>query len=1400
MSPQGRGQSPSYRGQSPSYRSQSGHVNQQRQGSEVPGDIANQIQGIIRGELRKMMEAQHRSMMAMMGALEEPVEEAMTPHRQAMHHSPPRVNDTRNTMVLEELETSEDRRRSRRSPRRRFDSPEERGLRSERQMSERRGRSGERFHQYQDDPNVIPRYLKVEAERDIDDEPFRLPPIPMPAWAEVPQGPLREDNQQVPLLQLERGRAPPMAYHGPHQVPERNLPRVSPGPPSQPPPSYQESFFIPPVTHTPEEQRQTQRVVPQSIEMPLLKLVPEDKPYLGPQNMSSFGRLLDPALLVAHEQELQEKEMSKYKHAREFFNQQVENFEEKEQKQLGSHLLQANLHGQTQREENEMERSLRRRRKQKPAEKEETEKVSSESGGSPKEESEKASEKDATDNIEKSTTEEEDEEAGIHDGYAIQPGSFENYLEMNEKDFEANTNARVQYRTAMLMREQLAKEKREKRKKVDFATMTKNYEDAQIGTGASLEMESVRTAEAATSITKDTGVDPIQEAIMEYNRSRQGRALPPDIYLGLRFADANGQPPTPNLHQGERPKGRSYINVVDLDASAVLHDLGKLPEKEEPAGDDLGLAPQSVTMTTAQGRNLEELEESMRGALRPAQPTVERPFKQDSVTVRMFESHLPHHNRVSVAVMPRDSVEGSRGAVIERLRDMGRQMSTIDQMAANIERDFHSTRLMLNTLDTLGSVDETRPQQEKESVPTPKSSRRSPVRTPKSSRKSPTPRTGRTSDRTQPMTSSVEEEKTTTGEIVRMSGLSGISDIIGEMVEKGDIDLEEAGFTEREAVKLAEKIKMSARTDHTEEERERIRHSLEILEKMSKAPDSKEEEERRREEKEQLRAWMVEKRHQRLEEYKRYRSELREHEKKPFKPDTSSKFKGTFKVPDKERTGREDMQRRMKEAQQLLGDILTDKPELPPELPARERSPRRKSSKSPPRERTLFKSTPVRDPSPRVSSRRPVYRQPSPKRQQTVRISTEVQEREYDDMLEDDEEIIHNQFLKTPVRRAVSPKTPMRRAVSPKTPGRQVPRLKLMDSDDFLQNTGETTGEISEYARAVESMENSQDITVRDREPAKQEPVKEYKQKSLKDLVRLQRPEVTRKAPRIQVSKERAYEEEPDHYQRSERETKEREAVSREPTERGTSRDHLTVQEPKRKVSPRRVKTYAERLKDMRENQPKFGTPIVPRVHAPSTKTTTIQRKPSGPAHKPKTYVEQLQQLNPGSRRGLRSAGSKTVQGHTFLKSHKPLHQPKTYVQQLKKIQAPFKAPPHPKRVSAARGQMRPRPYADPYRKSPDRDSVLSDWSMDDDVKRLLYDDDENSTMYGRTSYTGLSMDYTASEGISDYYNDVMDDDYLGSVDIDEIAQIADAASVRSGSVMSVIDWDAVDDLIADVK
>ena len=75
-----------------------------------------------------------------------------------------------------------------------------------------------------------------------------------------------------------------------------------------------------------------------------------------------------------------------------------------------------------------------------------------------------------------------------------------------------------------------------------------------------------------------------------------------------------------------------------------------------------------------------------------------------------------------------------------------------------------------------------------------------------------------------------------------------------------------------------------------------------------------------------------------------------------------------------------------------------------------------------------------------------MYRQTSPKRQQTVRISNEVLEREYDDIvLHDREETMRQQ--------------PVRRAASPKTPGRLVPRLRLLDSDEYMQRTAETTGE-----------------------------------------------------------------------------------------------------------------------------------------------------------------------------------------------------------------------------------------------------------------------------------------------------------------------------------------------------
>ena len=37
------------------------------------------------------------------------------------------------------------------------------------------------------------------------------------------------------------------------------------------------------------------------------------------------------------------------------------------------------------------------------------------------------------------------------------------------------------------------------------------------------------------------GVDPIEEAVRDYNLKRHNNVIPPDIFMGLRFADQDGQ-------------------------------------------------------------------------------------------------------------------------------------------------------------------------------------------------------------------------------------------------------------------------------------------------------------------------------------------------------------------------------------------------------------------------------------------------------------------------------------------------------------------------------------------------------------------------------------------------------------------------------------------------------------------------------------------------------------------------------------------------------------------------------------------------------------------------------------------------------------------------------------------
>ncbi|XP_052775729.1 ciliogenesis and planar polarity effector 1-like isoform X2 [Mya arenaria] len=1461
-------------------------------------DLAQQLQAIVRGELRRMMEVQHQSMMAMMGALDGDQPPAamqpavLTNQRAARSLSPQRGDNQENEIErratkgnrsmrgvlgeLHNLQQTEEKQQKKKRPK----SPHgKENVDSPLRVSELR--SGEnvevyRVTQNEQGPNFYPNFLRIPAERDK--ESVRFPQIPRQAWTSQnifpppSQGPV-----EMPLLQVDR-TVP--AHKFPVSQRSQSLPRYLPdagffqAPPSQGPVGSLQG-------QAPYRPPQRPADSPDSgIGIPLLKLQnQEERKGRAPR----FGELLPPDQVIESMEEAEQKERLRERYLREFHQLQSEKATDDYKRLFGEKLLHLDLEraqkedrvssprkAQTPRatprksprktprsmSEHVSSKSSKKSKKKLDREDEEkdedtdqqisdqlsdkqpiSERLSSRHsarhpiGEEESGEGEESLDEDATEA--ESVTE---EEGPLHDGYAMKKGEFEAYLALENALMKTkDTSARIQLKTAIRLQRQRMMENW-KRPKVDFSTNT--AEQLDMGTDAediAPEPGYFRYSEKATSITKDTGVDPIHEAVIEYNQSRQPNVLPPDIYMGLRFNEHGQQPGSDITGQQQDSRGRNYLNVVDLDASAILHDLRERPEPGEPQL-DVSMSPQQMRL-----RNRMADESVTRVSFEP--PAVERPTRADELTVRMFDTSVQGEDRVTLAVMPRDSMPDSKYAIMQRLRDMNSQLAAIDQMSNNIEREFKSTRLAIHTLEEVTHAMEAAPKhasvdfedQFPERLVESRAESRSDTGTltPQRSAKSPTPSvrvTARSTARSRKSTK--EDRKELSTELAKLSGLSGISDIIGDMVAQGEINLDDVGLSRREADRLVQ------RGIIRQEQAEDARMSLDSIKKMA---DTAGREGSRN--KEELRQWTAQKRHKLTEEYRRHVEELREREIRPFRPAHDTTFDQSMTLNDHK--AREDsrkvsrqanMSRRMDEAQHLLGDILTEKPNLPPDIPTREVSPKRRPNKdrSP---ISVRDRTPVRKPA-------SVKRDVTPTRAKKGILKTRdvsppfmpdfSQAMEgydsYELDLEYDQQVPDQAPWQPEPREIIAP--PPRAEERPikgqgkvpsvmKVPG-VVPKLKLgledVDEEEplRLQQTGDTSGDLTEYCRAMQDMDVSisQDAS---REAPKHAPTrieqppsptpspqKTYKVKPFTEIVRLQRPERTRKQPdklaMEYVARQRT----------ASRMDSSRSSVRTELTQRDREMIHGSKRLPQKKpteTGPRRVKTYAERLQEMKSGE-KYSTPVAPKSQYGSSIASTSARptsRPVRPKHKPMTYVEQLQKLNEGHHKP-RVGMETTVIRKPMIRSHKPPHKAKTYAQQLQELQPTktFTGPPS-KRMHKQTG-ARQRPYKDPYTPVGPEDfdqleaaSVVSGWSMSDDVRHILYNDVDSSIAVGQ------SASYAPSEQISDYYdvvmdNDRMEDDYTASVDIDDLVQIADQGSVSSGSMMSFIDWDQVDDLINDVR
>ncbi|KAH9499839.1 hypothetical protein Btru_076748 [Bulinus truncatus] len=928
----------------------------------------------------------------------------------------------------------------------------------------------------------------------------------------------------------------------------------------------------------------------------------------------------------------------------------------------------------------------------------------------------------------------------INPGFALPRGLFESYLQLGEHLIgpeSHQTNAAFQLRMAMAMQRQIEKQIKTR---VDFSTMTQEQVERAMATDPAMEV--VRTAEAATSITKDTGVDPIQEAIDEYNLKLHNNVLPPDIFMGLRFADQN-------LKSNEHGKGRSFLNVVDIAAASVLRDI---PEQSNVTQSQNVI--DSALITTSQtAEQMGAIENSLREKFQ-SRYSVVSPRTHDELNVRMF-TDFPKENVTSVSIIPHSGVTDHKSSLLRHLNDMSSQMKAIDEMSQNIEREFKSSHLLLSTIqDVNASLQRSR-------SPSPEKIKFKPaaaedqffnrVQEKKSSTSIPSPQVSARSgvSRTSVLTSSVHGSH---GEL---------TELIQEVLAQG------GDLSSRFSEELVQQLEKDTR-EKLQNEYHTSTNKLSNIRTLNENIQKKTPEER-----EKLKKWMTEKFHQRQEEYKKRRNELIEREPRPFKSQstiTKLNLKTLEENLHEKRKSMvsEFMEKRLIDAEHLMGSILVDKPDIPWTL---DFQPKKRKVGS-----TTWKSPT------RKIDRSPLWS--------------------------------HDIDLSTPSQavnsRPSKDSTPMKGIL--KTSGKEV---QPSSTDLYIDNPAlssitevdhsmDSSLEIINYAKNVLEMDNkeleSTAASFNEPTPAKS-PVhvvtsQTSARKSFFNMVRLQRPETTRKWS--ELNKKRHLQDEQKKMNALQEAAKKSSGPTGRPNGLGPKQASGNIS---RQVIPRRVKTYSERLQEMKPRN-KLST------------THTIQER--GATSGPRTAMSSLPQSSQTS-----------IQTRTFLRSHGPLHKPKTYAEQLQKLR------PHPhymvgqKKLSPQQSKSqiavsspasrRTRPYSNPYSDVDYEElaSVLSDWDMDENLRNILYGgslDSESQVNHfldeTDISRSGGDLRNIYSESRSDYFDEVMRDrrpmslaeseelgagDYQQSVDIE---QIVEAASVASASLVSVIDWDAVEELI----
>ncbi|XP_078240608.1 ciliogenesis and planar polarity effector 1 isoform X7 [Pogona vitticeps] len=465
------------------------------------------------------------------------------------------------------------------------------------------------------------------------------------------------------------------------------------------------------------------------------------------------------------------------------------------------------------------------------------------------------------------------------------------------------------------------------------ATGFKSHQDMQ---GVSEEINSEPSKNEPVASPSASEKEPLPSGVPQ--------TLPPDLYWNLTFPTEAAEKPLPSTSSDVVSDliGQKYISVIDIENGGDLKNLPGVSESPPKC-----IPTQAVKTELPTSAKQHHTAASVTNVISP-----EEFEKQGNTFQTESQQVLPEtgeaeivHDPLTLCLLRKDfSINSStelsakkisKERLSAKLQEMDRQLLTLQNVADRMEKEFHNTKLLVETIEDIGVIADpgkddmlflapgvkvTKEERysiheimensaegsslECESFQAIYIDSRAPSVSPSASAA-----TLRIKKSSSDINFRTEEFDESFSDPLQMTGLSGVSDIITDLIAEGGISASELGLTENQAKKISsftgEMNKYSRKTKRDKKE---------------------------------LQAWMKRKRKERLAEYMQTLAERRAREHSPFplrKNMHLALSTRDFKMQQKKKEEKdkalfsEHHNHRVSEALVLMHELLSDTVQLP---------------------------------------------------------------------------------------------------------------------------------------------------------------------------------------------------------------------------------------------------------------------------------------------------------------------------------------------------------------------------------------------------------------------------------------------------------------------------------------